>query len=696
MRALSRRSRMHGEQGASLVIILLLISILGLSIGAIATQGTAGMLAVKGVANQRSDVYGAESAADAAINYMRGNLTRGRPGTDNCGQPGDSNPPTILTSTTDVGQMTVTCRAFASGYGIPVAGTNTPANAILTMGGYAGYPTPNQTCSGDPGICLDGNSSGSMSVSGSVFSNASSASSPSITGNNGTKLDAGLDSVLATGTCGPSGKITGTPVVCPSSNPPSVADPGGAVDVDPTTGPWASDIQSMPAPAPTPVCNTTTKVAKMWPGSYFSRNDMIAGFSSGTTLCTVVWMQPGDYYFAFDDAQDIDPWRIGYDDLQRSGSSGTNAAGRVVIGGTRAGWNDSTPASTVIAKVPGACDRSQPGVQVVLAGLSAFDVKHYGMLELCPDPNTDRQQIAIYGRKTDQAVSAQTVTYTPTATSGSTPASFGGANAMTINNVVATGTQSGSAKVNQVTLGGYGTSATLAPVVKSFGGAVLRVAHREAWAPSNGTVSITATITSGSKTCNTAVAFTKVSTLTTQTWSVPTSCLGSLDDVKNASVKWQVTGPTGGSASITSDLDGAEFQATYTPRGLEKKDDGSKVVWLYGAYPSSPTSERQPQVYIWGTVYAPTSRIELNFGDVSTAQARFLRGVIVDYINVNNLQVGQSYSVFSNAAGTHYSDRYVELIVSLNGRRLLRVVVRLTDSTSPGQAVQIVSWNAVN
>src|SRR5262249_55525311 len=154
------------------------------------------------------DVYGSESAVDGAINYIRGGLSRGRPGTSTCGEPGDSNPPPIFTSSTNVGQMTGTCRAYAARWGIPVAGVNTPANAILTMGGYSGFPTPNQpNCSADPGICLDGNSSGSMTVGGSVFSNASSASEQSITSNDGIKLNAPDDSVLATGTCTPTDKI---------------------------------------------------------------------------------------------------------------------------------------------------------------------------------------------------------------------------------------------------------------------------------------------------------------------------------------------------------------------------------------------------------------------------------------------------------------------------------------------------------
>jgi hypothetical protein len=569
------------------------------------------------------------------------------------------------------------------------------------MAGYSGYPTADQTCSSDPGICLDGNSSGQIKVSGSVFSNASGASAPSITSQNNVTLQAPDDSVMGTGTCGPSGKILGEPLVCPSTNPASVPDPGGAVNVDPVSpNRWASDIQTMPAEAPKPTCNATTKVATMVPGSYFDRNQMLQGFANGSALCTVVWMQPGNYYLDFDQATENDPWRIGWDDLDRA--QGVDAPGRVVIGGTRKGWDSTTPASTVITKVPGACDKTQPGVQVVLAGLSAFDVKHQGRLELCPNPNTDRQQIAVYGRKTNQSVSPQTVTFKPSSVTspGPTPSSLGtpDTNLWSIDGLSTSGTQTGSSKKNTLTLAGYATTSSLSPQA-SLGSVTLRIAHQETTSPSSSgvTISVKITLADGSSpsACTSTTAFGKRTTMTTDSWSVPSSCVDSVSELAGAKVQWDVTGPSGSSSSLTTAIDGMELNATYTPRALEKKTDRSKIVWLYGEHAGGYTGPLQPEIYIYGTVYAPTSRIELNFGSVSVTKAQFTRGVVVDFIKITDLTVGQSYPAFSNTDDAHYTDRYLELVVKQGSDRLLRAVVKLGDSTGAGKTITIVSWNAV-
>lgn len=716
MRALTPRARLHGEQGASLALILALIAILGLCVGGIAVQGTAGMMAVKGVSNQRSDVYGAEGAIDAAINHIRDDLTRGRPGTEKCAQPATASPPVIFTGPSDFGDVTVTCRVFENGWGIPVSGANYPAYAILTTGGLPDYPEVDQVsaCGDDPGICLEGNASGRVEVDGAVYSNAENTSRPSINSPNGVKLDAGKDAVLARGTCNPPTAIIAIPRACQTSNPDKVVDPGGAYNVDPPAGhPWASEIQSMPPQAPQPTCNTTTKVATMVPGSYFNHYEMISGFSNppgnstSATRCTVVWMQPGNYYFDFEEptlGDDWPLWRIGHDDNNRGG--GINSAGRVVIGGVRKGWDNTTQASAVIENVPGACDTTQSGVQAVFAGNSTFDIKHEGRLELCPpvypsDPN--RQLISIYGRKSNQTASSTSVVFKPTSANTATPASFGTplANLISIDSLVTTGTQTGSNKTNALTLTGYGPTAAMQPV-GTFNSAVLTVKHSEVTVPVN-VATIKATITRGNGTtdsnCVTTTAFTRQTVLTSQSWTIPPACIDSIAELTGATVKWEVTNPnSSGTPSVTSTLDGAELTATYTPVPMRKKADAGQIVWMYGAWPTSVLSERQPEIYIWGTVYAPTSRIDLNFGDVSTTKAQFKRGVVIAGIKVNQLRSDQDEPAFANPFPTRYTDRYVELIASIGGDRQLRAVVRLTDDdpSTPGREIRIISWNAVN
>ena len=159
MRALTPRSRMHGEQGASMALILALIIILGLCVGGIAIQGSSGMLAVQGVKNQRADVYGAEGAIDAAINHIRNDLTRGRLDATTC--PNDahylSNP--IFKAASEAGDVTVTCKSL-NGYGTEIEGINYPENSILTTAASRDIPsmmsTPTCSARGTPASALAG------------------------------------------------------------------------------------------------------------------------------------------------------------------------------------------------------------------------------------------------------------------------------------------------------------------------------------------------------------------------------------------------------------------------------------------------------------------------------------------------------------------------------------------------------------
>jgi hypothetical protein len=486
-------------------------------------------------------------------------------------------------------------------------------------------------------------------------------------------------------------------------------DPGGNM-TDATTGGWAAEMLTVPPVAPQPNCNTTSKVATMEPGSYFSRDQMLLGFSkvvSGTRRsCPVVWMKPGNYYFDLDRATNMDPWRIGYDDAGRTDDlysdtfTGTDIPGSVVIGGTPSGWDPNATSSQVTAARnavgdPGACSRtSGTGVQVMMANYTAFDVKDQGMLELCPNPHSSRQQIALYGRKTDQTGSSTTAVVKPTGNTGTlTPSTFGPiANALSIDGSVASGTQTGNNKTNQMTLSGY-SAATFVPQA-SFTNAVLRIAHREATTPSNLSVSVKVTVTaSDGNTCNNT--FPKQTTLATATpWTIPTSCIGSLDDLTGATAKVEFIGGSGTGASLTSELDGVEITANYVAQGLQKKTEGSKIVWMYGHY-----ANKRPEIYIWGTVYAPTSRIQLGLDGVSTTVARFGRGVVVAAVLVEDLEVTQSYAMFANASGVpHYQDRYLELIAYIGGKAYLRVLVQFddTDTSTPGKTIKIIRWNAVN
>jgi len=70
--------RVHGEQGASLVIALIFLAVFGLLIPAILNLGTNDLLGTSKLQGQRGSVYAADGATDAAIQYLRRNTGCGR------------------------------------------------------------------------------------------------------------------------------------------------------------------------------------------------------------------------------------------------------------------------------------------------------------------------------------------------------------------------------------------------------------------------------------------------------------------------------------------------------------------------------------------------------------------------------------------------------------------------------------------
>ena len=93
--------------------------------------------------------------------------------------------------------------------------------------------------------------------------------------------------------------------------------------------------------------------------------------------CTVIWMQPGSYYF---------DWGVA--DAANTQWSITDT----LIGGTPLGWNPaggSTPSITV----PGACDTASAGVHIVFATTSRLDIGGKAEIELCGPVSATSQRV---------------------------------------------------------------------------------------------------------------------------------------------------------------------------------------------------------------------------------------------------------------------------------------------------------------
>src|SRR5688572_30106576 len=108
--------RLQDQQGASLVIALVLILVLGVTLSAVLAFVTTNFRTSNIYRQQRDERYAGDAAIEAAINYVRTKPTMGR-------DPNyaSSDPPCIYNVPTDEGVVAVTCAADpGSGSGVPV------------------------------------------------------------------------------------------------------------------------------------------------------------------------------------------------------------------------------------------------------------------------------------------------------------------------------------------------------------------------------------------------------------------------------------------------------------------------------------------------------------------------------------------------------------------------------------------------
>lgn len=122
--------RLRNERGASLVIAMVLILVLGVTLSAVLAYSDAASRSSNVYRKQRVDRYAADAALEAGIDYLATQPNMGR-------EPGysSSDPPCVYNVPTDAGLMSVTCAADeGSGSGVPNETGLVPDQAILALG----------------------------------------------------------------------------------------------------------------------------------------------------------------------------------------------------------------------------------------------------------------------------------------------------------------------------------------------------------------------------------------------------------------------------------------------------------------------------------------------------------------------------------------------------------------------------------
>ncbi|MCB0963402.1 MAG: hypothetical protein KDA98_08885 [Acidimicrobiales bacterium] len=121
---------MDRQRGASLVIALVMILVLGVVLTAVLSYANTTVRVTRTYQKQRVERYAGDGAIEAAINYVRGQALMGR-------DPdyAASDPPCVYDVPTDAGLVTVSCAADpGSGSGIPEETGLVPDDAILATG----------------------------------------------------------------------------------------------------------------------------------------------------------------------------------------------------------------------------------------------------------------------------------------------------------------------------------------------------------------------------------------------------------------------------------------------------------------------------------------------------------------------------------------------------------------------------------
>ncbi len=642
----------RGEQGATLVMVLVILAVFGLVLMAVASFGATEIRAGVAYRTQRQRAVAAEGAVNGAINYLRGDAERGRQGLS-CP---DFNFPF------EKGTARVACEALdgsgEEGFEEPdpraIAGY-----ALVTTSGLSGYPAVTIDKRLYSGIDLSGNTV--TKLGGPVASNSTVKMSGG--------AHAGLTTdyaLVATGAC--SGNIVANPKRCNLGLP--IPEPGGGATTDPAPGTlWASSLQQRPA-AGSMTCNTATGVATMTPGAYTAPPDPVA------RGCGVLWMMPGDYYLDF---LTTTMWSVDY----------------TLVGGTPSGWDphlagQAPPPYDPAGQTGGACDPAEPGVQIVFGGDSILKVTGKADLQICGPPASPSElPIVIYGRKSATPPVPRSATFRPAAVAApatlaplaaidydqADPATFG---AFTV----------GSNTSSTVILSGYGLSGV--PPGSVLTKASVRVSHGETTSDGGALSRATLTMTAGGQTlCSGTLALHAgvasdalpcAIPAALAPWAAPTDAVATL------------TFGTKNSQSATVTLDGVELDLEWTEPGMRPQRMGLPFLQM------EAKGGNKSLFFVRGTVYAPRGSVDLDFKNNNGTA--FTGGSIIHSLRGVNVPPWQTWLPFATpmpgVSPIIYSDRRVRLTATVDGRTQVRAVVVFEDDKgrTPGQKVDVESWLA--
>ena len=622
-----RRRLAADESGATLIIVLLLVTVVSLVIGATLSLTDTSIRTTLAVRSQAGNSYAAQGAVDAAINTLRTGSY------DN-----DVNSPSYPkcfgnTATSDTlvlpnfypasnggaaSSAAVSCspdpNSGAAGPQVPINSNNKPGNAILTLGRNPAEDGLNvKPLSNTIPFVVHG---GVVSDSNIRVSNGTLQSNTTVTAHTG---------------C--SGTIVSTPAaVCNA----------GTVD-DPL---YVPEVNTVPAYQPVPAAisaNCPGKLVTFQPGYYddaAALTGLMNGNGSNPCKGSVWWFTPGTYYFDFHNSANpllggSDAWTVG--DGQLIAGTPVNAAGTVI----------SKPA--VPATVPGACqnpieDDTAVGVQFVFGGDSQLQLTGTADAEICASYHPDRPPIAIYGWKsgTESAVpGAVTKLNSVTSTDGFFGATASVANLVDSDALSASWTKTGtSSQTGTFTVSGFSPTSTV-PAGSVLNSASLTVKYQNTNGSTQDTRTVVLTPRSATGSAGTPITLTLPSTSGSGIQTATVDLYGGGSSALAAAL--HSSGYSGASATYsiktkhadTEKVDTIQLSLGYTPPALRgETTDAVPGNCLASTYTGSTgggcavlTTSVGPnykgRFYVQGTTYVPQAVVDLTLNNITAQVLRF-------------------------------------------------------------------------
>jgi Tfp pilus assembly protein PilX len=621
----SRFARSRGDDGAALVIVLIVITVIALGLSALLSFSDTSIRTTVGLRDQAAATYDGDGAMQAAVNNLRNSTYNNATGQD-CLGPNNT---LELKNFYGADSAAVTCAADPAKVLIQcpsLSKCNRPGNAILTLGQIAG----------EDGLNIQQPTGSTFRVHGNVFSNS-----------NINVVNGALNTnahVWARTTC--AGTIQSTPA--PSCNYGSAANTLGD---DPGYQPVAT-IASLPHRS-LPSCSTPNSLIKFQPG-YYDDAKGLSDMMAGNSPCRhSTWWFPPEY----DASGKPSATGVYYFDFHNSGSNANpllNSSGGNIwtvndgslVGGTpvnAAGAAIAAPA--VPASIPGSCDNpinnaAAIGVQFIFGGDSQFAVKA-GQAEICGTYNVERTPVALYGltsgsETTTAWTGSNALKLTTVGLAGAFGATATPARLADVDGTAATWTSTSKNDSALLKVSGFAPPSSI-PVGSILQSAAIKVTHRHSDPASTDDFSVS--VETAPSTTVTGSAPGRAGGTTYQTDSIP------LDTARTGALARAIYNGTYSGATIalttnlsnpnkneTEDIDSIQLELTFTPPALRA---GSDCV-THGPYTGvgsastcalvTAVNNAGNEFYVQGTTYAPKAALDITLNNAAEQVFRF--GVI--------------------------------------------------------------------